>query len=85
MTPELPIFAVCVVMSPPDASMDISGEIRFLQNDVDVLDIEAKLKGFTANKNFGFTIHEYGDLRNGCDDLGDRFIPMDAEGNQIAD
>ncbi len=65
------IFAVCLVRE--DNKSGVSGVVTFAQEG-DKITIAATIKGLTKGKH-GFHIHEFGNLKEGCQSCGAHYNP----------
>lgn len=53
----------------------ISGYVRFQQNPRQNTRVHIYIEGLEPNRIYGLHVHQYGDLRNGCESLGPHFNP----------
>jgi Cu-Zn family superoxide dismutase len=70
--------AICILQ--PQSGHNVFGSVLFSQSDLWAPTIlTANFTGLTPNSNHGFHIHDYGDLSQGCQSVGEHYNPFELE------
>ncbi|KAF6019888.1 CCS [Bugula neritina] len=72
----LNLGSAVAIMHEGNPSSGVRGVTRIVQSTEEICVIEGTLDGLSPNLEHRLSIHEYGDVSNGCDSCGDIFVGL---------